>query len=107
MGGTFSFVLYFIIMIQFSRSMDRMHKGIDDNQIHRSRANYLRDGENIIDTANTHFLPKFVIRPSGNRATKCGRSNVWNFLPLHNTSTLHKQIQQTLLDHLNSLGMNS
>lgn len=34
-----------------------MHQGIDDNQIYRSRTNNLRDGENIIDTANTNFLP--------------------------------------------------
>ena len=34
-----------------------MHQGIDDNQSYRSRTNYLRDGENIIDTAKSQFLP--------------------------------------------------
>ena len=55
-----------------------MHYGIDDIQIHRSRSNYLSDGENIIDTASSSFMPnlelvnyyndpnvKTILRPSG------------------------------------------
>ena len=51
---------------------------MDDIQIFRQRSNSLRDGENIIDTASTHFLPtleiddyyndpivKTVLRPNG------------------------------------------
>ena len=38
-----------------------MHQGIDDNQSFRSRNNYLRDGENIIDTAKSQFLPNIEI----------------------------------------------
>ena len=38
-----------------------MHQGIDDNQSFRSRTNYLRDGENIIDTAKSQFLPNIEI----------------------------------------------
>ena len=56
-GGTFTAALYFIVLYQFTSSIVRMHQGIDDNQSYRSRTNYLRDGENIIDTAKSQFLP--------------------------------------------------
>ena len=46
-------VLYVTIMYQLMSKINRMHLGIDDNKIYRSRANQLSDGENIIDTANS------------------------------------------------------
>jgi len=37
--------------------MIRMHRGLDDTQINKSRTNYLVDGENEIDVENSSFLP--------------------------------------------------
>ena len=50
-------MLYVTIMYQLISKTIRMHNGIDDNKLFRSRINQLTDGENIIDTAKTGFLP--------------------------------------------------
>ena len=50
-------MLYATIMYQLVSKTIRMHNGIDDNKLFRSRVNQLTDGENIIDTAKTGFLP--------------------------------------------------
>ena len=52
-GGSFSLFLIFLCIYQFVYQMVRMHQGLEDNQIFRSRTNHLRDGENIIDIANS------------------------------------------------------
>ena len=60
-GGTFSLIFYLIFFYQFSRLLDRMHKGIDDTEKQRLRTNYLRNGENIINFGNSSLLPNLEL----------------------------------------------
>ena len=60
-GGTFSIIFYLIVLYQFSRLLDRMHKGIDDTEKQRLRTNYERNGENIINVGNSSLLPNLEL----------------------------------------------
>jgi hypothetical protein len=40
-----------------------MHNGKDDVSTYQSRPNFLRDGENLIEVANSTFLPSIELVP--------------------------------------------
>ena len=64
-GGLFTLVLIIFTSYYFGSSMIRMHKGKDDVQTHKSRPNYLVDGESIIHIAKTTFLPSLEMYTNG------------------------------------------
>ena len=55
-GGTFSLIFYLIVFYQFSRLLERMHKGIDDTEKQRLKTNNERNGKNIINVGNSSLL---------------------------------------------------
>ena len=56
-GGVFTLAFIIIFAYNTISSFKRMHYGIDDSNVNKSRINYLKDGENIIHLNDSSFLP--------------------------------------------------
>ena len=60
-GGVFTLLMIVLSTYFFGSDIVRMHNGKDDVQTHKSRPNYLIDGENIIQIFNSTFLPSLEL----------------------------------------------